>query len=195
MQKEPTKNLKYYWDNRYSYIVNFVKGNDYLWIKRIILTALALTISCIYKEGLPSNNLVLFLSFVTTAIVSILYFVFYDKKEFLKRLIIFVGLFVSLFIILFIFCVLPFIDRGEPRTELLIFIDKTSIYWGSFVSLYMMFFICFLSLFIILFSFVSQKAFGSQKLVCKYKNFILSSIVILLSYIPTFVYIFTGIKL
>lgn len=37
MQKESTKNLKYYWDNRYSYIVNFGKTSRDLFISSMFI--------------------------------------------------------------------------------------------------------------------------------------------------------------
>lgn len=187
MQKQQTKNLKYYWDNRYSYIVNFVRGNDYLWIKRIILTVLALTISCVYKEGLPSNNLVLSVSFVATAIVSIIYFLFLDKKEFMKRLVLFVCLFVCLFI-----CLFPIAFTVSDYPGL---IYNTQYLWGAFASLYIMFYICFLSVYAVIFSFVPENHFSLVKVKNVGNNYILTFIILIFGYLPSLMYVLTGSKI
>lgn len=87
MKKEPTKNLKYYWDNRYSYIVNFVKKYLYLIISLIIFLFVSAVLLFFVSMGVK-DILFLFLFICFFIFLFFCFFIFlprfFEKEDIVK---------------------------------------------------------------------------------------------------------------
>ena len=162
MQKESTKNLKYYWDNRYSYIVNFVK--KYLYLMIVLCIFLFLFFLHIFlSDKLNSNEFLLFFCFFVFLFICFFLFLFFcfskNKAIQLSALTSF-----GLFFIFFAWIWGALADFPTYGSEMLFFLKSFfyNLLWSLNVS-YALALLFALSLNAIIFYFMKEKHFKKNE--------------------------------